>query len=507
MASNEFAGVEERLDDLERQLARPEVEQVVVDRDGLLRLPAAAEMYRAALSLIGGDPAGAIVRAQQALDMAVEGDDLVIGATAALSGLASWTVGDLTAAHSSYDISLHALTRAGHIADVLGCSIAMSDMELRLGHLRDAERTLEHGLDLARSNAPSGGAAMRGTADMLVGLSRLAWYRNDLSAAADYLHRADELGEGAALAQNPYRWRVGMARIRAAEGDTSAALALLAEAERVYVGDYSPDVQPIHATRARVLVARGDVAEALAWARRHAVSADDELRYLREYEHITLARILLAEHAAAGTAEALGDAVALLDRLLTAAADNGRAGTVIELEVLRAIALHAAGEPEQALDALADAVERAEADGWIRVFVDAAPAATELLDELASRRPDAAFVRDLIGARAASGPSTRDQVDRVAMAQTPGDRHGQELGLVDPLSERELDVLRLLRSDLDGPAIARELVVSLNTVRTHTQHIYTKLGVNSRRSAVSKAHQLGLLTGEGAAKITTPLTR
>ena len=69
--------------------------------------------------------------------------------------------------------------------------------------------------------------------------------------------------------------------------------------------------------------------------------------------------------------------------------------------------------------------------------------------------------------------------------------------LLDPLSDRELDVLRLLRSDLDGPAIARELVVSLNTVRTHTKHIYTKLGVNNRRSAVSRAHQLGLLSRSG----------
>ena len=66
--------------------------------------------------------------------------------------------------------------------------------------------------------------------------------------------------------------------------------------------------------------------------------------------------------------------------------------------------------------------------------------------------------------------------------------------LVDPLSDRELDVLRLLGSDLDGPAIARQLVVSLNTVRTHTKHIYTKLGVNSRRAAISRAHQLGLLS-------------
>ena len=136
---------------------------------------------------------------------------------------------------------------------------------------------------------------------MLVGLSRVAWYRNDLAAVTEYLRRSDELGEGASLAQNPYRWRVGMARLRAGEGDLSTALELLDEAERVYVGDYSPNVQPVHATRARVLAARGDIAEARAWARHHQVTTDDELSYLREYEHVTLARILLAEHAATGT--------------------------------------------------------------------------------------------------------------------------------------------------------------------------------------------------------------
>ena len=102
-----------------------------------------------------------------------------------------------------------------------------------------------------------------------------------------------------------------MARLRAAEGDLSTALELLDEAERVYVGDYSPNVQPVHATRARVLAAQGDVAEARAWARQHRVAPDDDLTYLREYEHVTLARVLLAEHAATGSPESLQDAAAL----------------------------------------------------------------------------------------------------------------------------------------------------------------------------------------------------
>ncbi|MEP7091253.1 MAG: LuxR C-terminal-related transcriptional regulator, partial [Nocardioidaceae bacterium] len=332
----------------------------------------------------------------------------------------------------------------------------------------------------------------------LVGLSRMAWYRNDLAAAGNYLRRSDELGEAASLAQNPYRWRVGMARLRAAEGDLSAAVELLEEAEQVYVGDYSPNVQPIHATLARVLAARGDVTDALAWARRHDVAADDELSYLREYEHITLARVLLAEHADTGSSDALRDAVSLLDRLLAAASEGGRLGTVIELEVLRSLANDVGGRREQALEVLAHAVELAEADAWVRVFVEAGPRLHGLLDALGERTPASGFVRRLLEVTSEGvelvGDPTREHTAGVATVAERGSR----ARLVDPLSDRELDVLRLLRSDLDGPAIARELVVSLNTVRTHTKHIYTKLDVNNRRAAISRAHQLDLLSPAGS---------
>jgi ATP/maltotriose-dependent transcriptional regulator MalT len=495
MASNEFDGVDRRLDHVEQLLAKPARDLVVRDRDELPRMAASVKMYRAALSLIGGDPAGAVTRAKQAIEAAVDGDDLVTGAAAALSGLASWTTGDIAGAHASYTAAIPALTRAGHIADVLGCSIAMADMELRLGHLRQAERTFSQALELAEANAPPGSGVMRGTADMLVGLSRMAWYRNDLAAVAEYLRRSDELGEAASLPQNPYRWRVGMARLRAAEGDLSTALALLDEAERVYVGDYSPNVQPVHAARARALAARGepgDIAEARAWALMHRVATGDELSYLREYEHITLARVLLAEQAATGSRQTLQDAAALLGRLLAAAEDGERMGTVIELEVLRAVAHLAGGTRDEALQALGHAVELAHADGWVRVFVDAAPALTDLLRQLATRQPQSAYIRELLASVTVPGRAATDAAGEAGPGTTPAP--GPGAGLVDPLSDRELEVLRLLGSDLDGPAIARRLVVSLHTVRTHTKHIYTKLNVNNRRAAISKAHQLGILS-------------
>jgi LuxR family maltose regulon positive regulatory protein len=484
MASNDFTDVERRLGDLERSLARPEAELVVHDRDELARLPGAVETFRAGLALVAGDPSAAIDHAELALQAAPTHDDLTRAAAAGLSGLASWGMGDIEAAHRSYTTCVAGLTRADHIADVLGCSLALADMELALGRLRDADSTLTGALELADRHRPeSEPRVLRGTADMLVGLSRVAWHRNDLGRAADLLRQADEVGESAGLPQHPYRWRVALARLRVADHDHAGALALLDEAERVYVGDFSPQVHPIHATRARVLLAAGDLEAANDWARSHEVAPEDELSYLREYEHLTLTQLLLAQHHATGDASRARAGSDLLDRLLAAAEAGRRLGTVIEVEVLRARVRTALGDAPAALAALEHAVDLAEPDGWSRYLVDAGPDLVPALGELAQRRPGSAFLARLL-------TGERGEADIPAGPRPRGTTHE----LPDPLSERELEVLRLLASDLDGPAIARHLVVSLNTVRTHTKHIYTKLDVSNRRAAVSRGHQLGLLS-------------
>ena len=348
---------------------------IVVDEPELARLPGAIESYRAALALVRGDPAAIVVHAELAIARAAEGDHVVVASAAALSGLASWGLGDLESAHRGYSTAVDGLRRAGHISDVLGCSITLADIRITQGRLGDAVRTYDDALQLAAAHEVDG--VMRGTPDMLVGLSQVALERNDLEAAASYLARAEELGEQLGLPQHPYRLRLARSRMREVDGDLAGALALLDEAERVYVGDFSPNVRPIPAMRARLLVKQGRLSEALDWARDNHLSADDDLSYVREYEHVTLARILLAQHAADG----------LLERLEVAAEDGGRTGTLIEVLVLQALAHAEAGDA--ALDPLERALRLAEPEGYVRVFVDEGAPLRALL---ATTRAEAADV-------------------------------------------------------------------------------------------------------------------
>ena len=496
MADNEFEGVAKRLDDLEVVLAGPADAVVVRDRVEATRLPALIATQRAGLALVAGDLPGTIAEAERAVALAGAEDLLTLAAARALNGLASWASGDLQSAYEAYLAAAQDLEAAGHIADVLGCTVTLVDLALTLGRLGDARSLAARALDLA--GASNEGGVVRGTADMEVALGRIAWQRGDAAASADHLSRAAELGEGAGLPQQPYRWRVAMADLRAAAGDWSGADTLLEEAERLYVGDFSPNVRPVGAIRARLRVRAGDLVAARRWVSEQGLSPRDDVSYAREYQQVTLGRVLLAERRQSGNAAELGDAMRLLERLQDAADAGGRAGTVLEVSVLLALASNIAGHRDRAVASLRRAVELAEPDGWVRVLADEGMDLRGLLDAVADLGDDRRFL-DEVGSAVRASASPRGGVPPGDRSGSPGTRHrtpapmeDHEPAFSEPLSEREREVMRLLGSDLDGPGIARELSVSLSTVRTHTQHIYAKLGVNNRRAAVRRAHQLDL---------------
>jgi LuxR family maltose regulon positive regulatory protein len=215
---------------------------------------------------------------------------------------------------------------------------------------------------------------------------------------------------------------------------------------------------------------------ALGWAREQGLSARDDLDYLREFEHITLARVLLGGSKRDRADHSLLEVVAFLERLRQAADEGDRMGVVVEILVLQALAHKIRGDVPGALVPLGRALTLAEPEGYMRVFLDEGQPMSALLEAAANQRIAQDYVRQLL----------------TASGRTEGAPN--QVALIEPLSERELDVLRLLATDLTGPEIARELVVSLSTVRSHTKAIYAKLGANNRRSAVTRAEELDLLS-------------
>ncbi|MDT4949668.1 MAG: hypothetical protein QOJ37_2263 [Pseudonocardiales bacterium] len=479
---SDFTTIGRRLSDIEASLRsadgtwpeQPPSDLIVVDEGGYRSLPASIELYRAALALTHADLDGAAAHAREALSLTRPGDDLIRAAAGALAGLASWTTGNLAGAHAAYTETVDGLARVGSLADVLGCCITLGDIRRTQGRLGDAVRTYRWALELA---APKpAGEPLRGTADMHVAMAEVLLDRDDLAAATEHLVISERLGAHNGLPQNPYRWRVVTARLREAEGDLDGALELLNEADLVYAGDFSPNVRPVPAVRARLRLRRGQLDQADVWAGERHLSATDELSYLREYEHITLARLLLARHHIERDNTALDRAFTLLERLLAAAEEGARGGSVIELLVLLALAHQGRRDVPAALAALQRAVTLAQPEGYVRIFADEGPAMAVLLKARLKQTVAPGYVRRLLA------------------STTRTEHHATNSNaLIEPLSDRELDVLGWLGTDLDGPDIARELCVSLNTMRTHTKNIYAKLGVTSRRAAVRQAHELDLL--------------
>ncbi len=375
MLCGEIEGVEVRLQDAERwlettggdELPEDPVTGMVVVNDGEFRhLPGMVGVHRAGYALARGDVAETVRHAQRALDLFAEDDHHGRGAASALLGLASWASGDLEVAHRAYADGMASLQKTGFIADSIGGAIALADIRIAQGRLREATRTYERTLRFATVH---GTPVLRGTADMHVGLAEIHRERNDLDAARQHLLRSQELGEHTGFPQNPYRWRVAMARIREAEGDLDGALDLLDEAERRYTSDFYPNVRPIVALKARVWLAQGDVHGALDWAREQGLDASDDLSYLREFAHITLARVLLAQAKRDRADRPLREATELLRRLLEAADAGERAGSVLEILVVQALALAAQGDIPRALVPLARALTLAEPEGYVRLFV------------------------------------------------------------------------------------------------------------------------------------------
>ena len=315
----------------------------------------------------------------------------------------------------------------------------------------------------------------------------------DQEAAAQHLLKGRELGEQTVLVDWPNRWCLAQARLKETQGDLEAALDLLDEAKRLYVRNLVPDIRPIEALKARVYVRQGRLTEALSWARERGVSVDDDLSYLHEFEHVTLARVLIARYKSDLVDGSIHEALELLEHLLQTAEEDRRMGSVIEILVLQALAQEAQGNIPAALVSLERALTLAEPEGYVQIFVDEGRPMARLLYEALSREIAPDYTRRLLAAFPIAEP------EQVKPSKTQSKIRNLDTGtqaiseIVEPLSERELEVLELIAEGLTNQEIAARLFLSLHTIKVHARNIYGKLGVHNRTQAVTRARALGLL--------------
>jgi LuxR family maltose regulon positive regulatory protein len=460
----------------ENQPDDPTMQMVVVDEAQWSALPISLATVRAYHAQAIGNIPGTLQYTQRVLDLIPDGNHPLRGPISMLLGLACWASGDLEVAYKNFSAGSAGMD----IQTRISAAFVLAEMKMELGHLQSALTICQNAIKLGEQlDAPM----PQGMEDVYSVLSNLHRERGDLEAAAQALVMSKELGEKALMPDWKYRWCIAKAQLMQTQGALDEALDLLDKATRVFVRTPLPDVHPIATIKAWVWVRQERLAEAQGWATEQGLSVEDELNFLREFDYITLSRVLIAQYKVNHVVDHIHNAMKLLGRLLKATKDGKRNGRVIQILLLQALVYEALGDTPSALKPLERALTLAEPEGFIRTFVDEGPPMASLLYEALKRDVAPAYVQRLL----AAFPVATSEENMPVKSQV------DQSELIEPLSEREIEVLQLLAKGLTNQAVADRLVLSIHTVKAHTRSIYSKLAVNNRTQAVDRARTLGVL--------------
>lgn len=481
MDAGEMEASEARLCDAERALDSGSMPNdgaelaVVVAREQLGSLRVRIAVARAYMALARGDAVATVRYA--ALAYTADAEPLLRAQAEVLVGFARLASGELEQARRAIAGWIEHTQQTGNLAFALASASYLAEICVAQGQLREAARLYRQFLQLV----PADDEAMRQAAPHLhLGLALLAHEQGDEPTAALHLQASKERGERASLSDWPFRWSLAQARVQESAGAWEAALNLLDAAKRLYVRNPVPDVRPVAAIKARVSIRQGVLTSAMAWAAERGLSAADDLTYMREFEHMTFARLLIARYRQEHADSLLHDALGLLGRLLVAAEAGGRLGSVLDILLLQALAHEAGGDLQQALVPLARALALAEPEGYVRVFVDEGPPLARLVRRMQQDKgKSSGYLNTLLAAF-----GTQPDPLPASSSSSPSE---------EPLSEREREVLRLIAEGLSNQELAARLYLSPHTIKVHTRNIYGKLGVTSRTQALARARTLGIL--------------
>ncbi len=373
--------------------------------------------------------------------------------------------------------------KAGNGLLVVTSLTNMAELYEVTGQLGLAEITCRRALSLSTAEdgqiLPSAGAAY-------LGLAKVQRERNQLAEAVLNLAEARGLAEVTQMAGLETDALITLALLLLGQGSWNSAYSALDQAEALTRQAGDPfTIRRIGAFRSRLQLLQGDLAAPRLWAQSTGLSIDDPVEDILEIDYLTLARILLAE----GQPE---DALTLMDRWQPVTESAGRRSRLIEYFILRGVAYQDMDQTEKAINFLAQALNAGQSEGFVRLFADEGTRVSRLLASAldASSEPDALELYDRVYARKILEIMLREARAEAARKSSPAIVKGE---LLDPLKERELQVLRLIAAGLSNREIAGELFLTEGTVKSYTHQIYSKLGVHRRTEAVEMGRELGLL--------------
>ena len=472
---------ESNLRDAEKCLNRPSSEMIVVEKEQFQTLPVRIAFVRAYNMQSQNRFPDAVKYAEMALDLAPKEDEfLSVQVSTLLMGI-HVANGDLDKACQLISDWIEASQRAGKIFFAIAGAFGKADILNAQGRLHDAFQTYQQALDLAAAHN-----AEQHTAHHHLGLGMLYHEWGEDERAGQHLLEGFELGRQTMIVDWAYRKSLTQAHLKESKGDLDHALNLLDEAQRFYVRTPQPNLRPVDAIKAQIYLKQGNLWRAQEMARTSGLSLNDAPDYLREFERLTMVRIALTEYQNDPNERLWLDALGLLERQLDLAEQQDRLRSQIEILILKTLALHAKGETGKALASLEQTLTRAEPEGYLRIFAAEGKPMIDLLSKIKGGQLKPYAEKILAVLERSNGIHSPPLRPRSGQAFIPHP-------LIELLSERELEVLRLIAQGLSNQEIARKLFVALSTVKGHNLRIFAKLQVKSRTEAVARARELGLL--------------
>lgn len=389
--------------------------------------------------------------------------------------------GDLAAASQAFiearDISL----KFGNIFIGVSTICRLAYTQMLAGQLQQAAESCQEAIQMATLDdgrrLPVAGYAL-----VYLGAIYREW--NELETAAGYLIEGIDLCAQVGYYMDQIVGQNNLARLRMAQGEFRDAQNNCDSATQLsqkmkgylYARRWAEDCQ------VRIWLAQCDkdpdcLSKASGWANQSGLGIDDELDFLHELAHIILARVLVAQGRAVPGAPHLADAQQLLNRLLEKAEPASWLGKVLEILLLQALAFQAQGQIEEALRKLERALLLAKPEGFTRIFLDEGQPMARLLYQAAAHGIAPGYTGQLLAAFPTEDPVEIRSVE-----------------MVDPLSQREMEVLMLIASGASNAEIAQELYITVGTTKNHVKNIYSKLNVHSRAQAIVRSRKLGLIS-------------